>query len=108
MRRLLIVVRRSRLWCYGSEPWGRGRHLSIPGLGDSTGAGYSGSGGALEALFDPGACDDRVAVAEADAGAKCAVLVPQLVESCVERTDALADLGVVGNGELMPELAALL
>jgi hypothetical protein len=47
-------------------------------------------GGALEALFEPGALDDHVAVAEAALDAGSAILVP-------ETSDVLLDLGMLGG-----------
>jgi hypothetical protein len=47
-------------------------------------------GGALEALFESGALDDRVAVAEALLHSGGAILVP-------ETRDFLLDLGVLGG-----------
>ena len=61
-------------------------------------------GGALEALFEPGALDDHVAVAEALLHSGGAILVP-------ETSDVLLDLGMLGGsrrvvalGEDMEEL----
>ena len=63
-------------------------------------------GGALEALFESRALDDRVAVAEAALDAGRAILVP-------EARDFLLDLGVLGRddrvvtlGEDVQELSA--
>ena len=47
-------------------------------------------GGALEALFEPGALDDHVAVAEALLHSGGAILVP-------ETSDFLLDLGMLGG-----------
>jgi hypothetical protein len=48
-------------------------------------------GGALEALFEPGALDDHVSVAEAALDASDPVLVP-------ETSDFVLDLGMLGGG----------
>jgi hypothetical protein len=53
-------------------------------------------GGALEALFEPGALDDHVAVAEALLHSGGAILVP-------ETSDFLLDLGMLGgDGRVVP------
>jgi hypothetical protein len=65
-------------------------------------------GRALEAFLDPGAGDDRCAVAEPELGAKGAVLVPETVKLGIECLDLGLHLGVVLSGEAMPELATFL
>ena len=64
--------------------------------------------GALEPLFDPGAGDDRVPVAEPDSGAKGAVLVPEVVELRVDAADVRDDAGVVFRREPLVQLGAVL
>jgi hypothetical protein len=65
------------------------------------------SGRPFEALFDPRAGDDLVAIAEAHPGAKRAMIVPKLAELGIEAADLFLDLRVVLGGEAMPEFAAL-
>ena len=66
------------------------------------------SGGAFEALFDPGTGDDRRAIAEAHPGPKGSMVVPEVIQLRVEAADLLLDLGVELGGEAMPELGPLL
>src|SRR6185437_12280602 len=65
------------------------------------------SGRALEPFLDPCACDDLLAIAEAQAGADGSVLVPEAVEPRVDLVDLRSNLGVVLVGEPVPELGAL-
>src|SRR5579864_1510576 len=65
-------------------------------------------GGSFEALFDPRAGDDRVAIAEAQPGPECAVLVPEVVELRVQSVDGFLGFRVELRREPMPKLGALL
>ena len=66
------------------------------------------SGSAFEAFFRPGALHDLLPLAEADAGADRAVLVPERVELLVERLDLLHQFGVTAIRKPMPELCPAL
>src|SRR4029077_18292745 len=62
----------------------------------------------LEALFCPGALHDLLPLAEPNAGANRAVLVPERVELIIERLDLLHQLRVTAVGKPMPEFCAAL
>ena len=63
-------------------------------------------GRALEALFEPGSLDDRLGVAEAQAGTEGAVLVPELVETGVEPLQLFDGRRVVPHRQPPVELGA--
>src|SRR5512142_588459 len=79
----------------------RGRAIARPLAG-------RGSGGSLEPLFDPGAGDDLLTIAEPQPGTKGPMLVPEAVESFVDRADLGSHLRVVSVGQPVPELSPLL
>jgi hypothetical protein len=64
------------------------------------------SGGALEPLFLAGSNDDRLAGAEAHGGAGLPMLVPKLVETCVDGLQLGGYGRVVGLREGLPQLCA--
>src|SRR5207249_612182 len=91
-----------------SEASARRWRLSIPPAGDRQAPMHTCLGRALEPLFDAGAGDDRVAVAESHAGAERTVLVPERVQLCIQPANLFTDRRVVLGGEPVPELGALL
>jgi len=64
----------------------------------------SGLGGALEPLFLAGSDDDRLAGAEPHGCARLPVLVPELVEPCVDGLQLGGDGRVVCLRKSLPEL----
>ena len=69
---------------------------------------FSGSGGSVDSLFEAGAADDLVAVAEAQVRPYQPVLVPQAGDALVERLQLRREHGVVPPGEPVEEIGAVL
>jgi len=65
-------------------------------------------GGSVDALFEAGATDDLVAIAEAGLGAGQAVLVPELGDSGVELAQLGGEDSVMSFGQTVQESGTLL
>ena len=65
-------------------------------------------GGPVDALFEPGALDDRVAVAEARTNAGFAVFVPELRDAVVQLTELVCEDDVMSGGQTMQESGTVL
>jgi hypothetical protein len=68
----------------------------------------SGLGGPVDALFEAGATDDLVAVAEAEAHAGLAVLVPEPGDALVQLFELRGEDDVPSGGQALKENGAVL
>jgi hypothetical protein len=62
----------------------------------------------VDALFEAGPADDRVAVPEAGLSPRLPMLVPELGNSIVELTELGGEEDVVSGGQTVQEIGALL
>src|SRR6185503_1602646 len=88
--------------CSGALPRRRHRRLPAPGRFCVI------SGGALEALFLPGARDDALPFAEDETRAGLALSIPQRRDLLLQRLVLRAQRGVVALGELSEQLTPTL
>jgi hypothetical protein len=65
-------------------------------------------GSPVDSLFEAGAADDLVAIAEASLGPRLAMLLPKRGDSSVELTELGGEDDVVSGGQTVQETDALL
>ena len=68
----------------------------------------NGLGGSVDSLFEAGAADDLVAIAETCVRASLAVLVPQLCDAGVELAELRGEDDVMSTGQTVQESGTVL